>query len=59
MKIEVFFVLSEDQITDILTKALIYTQFDYLHSKLDVHSIHLNLREGVRECKNKEHNDIV
>lgn len=59
MKIEVFFVLSEDQITNILTKALIYTQFDYLRSKLDVHSIHFNLRGGVRECKHKEHNDIV
>lgn len=59
MKIEVFFVLSEDQITDILTKALIYTQFDYLRSKLNVHFIHFNLRGGVHECKHKEHNDIV
>ena len=44
------FVPSEDQTTDVLTKALTFTQFHYLRSKLNVHLRNLSSRGDVSEA---------
>ncbi|KAH9677669.1 reverse transcriptase Ty1/copia-type domain-containing protein [Citrus sinensis] len=46
----VCFVPSEDQTADVLTKALTFTQFHYLRSKLNVHPRSLSSRGDVSEA---------
>ena len=49
-EIEVCFMPSEDQTTDVLTKALTFTQFDYLHNKLNVQPRHFSSRGNDSEA---------
>ena len=48
-EIEVCFVPSKDQTTYVLTKALTFTQFHYLRSKLNVQPRHFSSRGNVSE----------
>ena len=51
-EITVCFVPSEDRTTDVLTKALTFTQFHYLRSKLNVQPIHSNSKRDASEADN-------
>ena len=48
-QIQVCFILSADQTTNLLTKAHTFKRLHYLRSKLNVHSRHFNLREVASE----------
>ncbi|KAH9684881.1 retrovirus-related pol polyprotein from transposon RE1 [Citrus sinensis] len=52
-EIDVCFVPSEDQTADVLTKALTFNQFHYLHSKLNVQPKHFRFRGDVSETENE------
>ncbi|KAH9679450.1 retrovirus-related pol polyprotein from transposon RE1 [Citrus sinensis] len=49
-ELEINYIPSEEQIADILTKHLTFTQFNYLRSKLNVQPCPLSLRGAVKEA---------
>ena len=51
-QITIQFIPSEDQNADVLTKALTFSHFHYLRSKLNVHPGQFSLREDVTEYDN-------
>lgn len=55
-EVEIVFVCSNDQITDILTKSLTYLKFGLFRGKLKVFSKDLSLRRGVEINEETEHN---
>ena len=51
-ELEINYIPSEEQIANILTKPLTFTQFNYLRSKLNMQPCPLSLRGAVMEAHN-------
>ena len=49
-ELEINYIPSEEQIAEIFTKPLTFTQFNYLRSKLNVQPCPLSLRGAVKEA---------
>lgn len=54
--LDVCFILSEDQLADVLTKPIVSSRFQHFCSKLNVFSPPLNLREGVKDQAHPDSN---